>query len=78
MLGLAIFYGSVVFLENYSTYKITGEPFAINGRYLLPVLPIILVTTQANIIAWLPKNARKYLSVMTVASLLWASAYTVI
>lgn len=35
-------YISVLFVDNYQGYVKTGQPVAINGRYLLPFIPILL------------------------------------
>ncbi|HSX17234.1 MAG TPA: hypothetical protein VLH86_03980 [Patescibacteria group bacterium] len=52
-LGLiALLYCSVLWADNYSQYIDTGEPVAINGRYLLPVLmPLAAVFGRAMSIA---------------------------
>lgn len=55
LLGISMFYTFVIFTENYRTLLKLGEPFAINGRYLLPIIPFLLVTSQANIMVWKTK-----------------------
>lgn len=55
LLGISVFYTFVIFTENYRTLLKLGEPFAINGRYLLPIIPFLLVTSQANILVWKTK-----------------------
>lgn len=57
LLAVCLFYVAVVFFDNYRTYLRVGEPFAINGRYLLPVLPILLVISHQNIVTWLHDRA---------------------
>jgi hypothetical protein len=44
----SLFYVLVLWLQNYKMYKDTAQPVAINGRYLLPVIPIaVLLATLA-------------------------------
>ena len=50
-LGMSFFYTFVVFTENYRVLLKLGEPYAINGRYLLLVIPFFLVSAQANILS---------------------------
>lgn len=38
---LAVSYSVLVYMYNYNIYRYYGYPFAIQGRYLLPVLPLI-------------------------------------
>jgi hypothetical protein len=42
------FYGATLWLDNYRAFLQTGQPVAINGRYLLPVLlPMLLIGAVA-------------------------------
>lgn len=44
----SLFYVGVLWLDNYKMYKDTGIAVAINGRYLLPIVPVaILLSTLA-------------------------------
>jgi hypothetical protein len=48
MAGLVLFYALVLWVEDYSQFVETGQPVAINGRYLLPVIiPAALVLGRA-------------------------------
>lgn len=38
LLGMSLFYIAVLWAEDYSQFVETGQPVAINGRYILPVL----------------------------------------
>ncbi|HSX43646.1 MAG TPA: hypothetical protein VLF59_06215 [Candidatus Saccharimonadales bacterium] len=38
---LVLGYGAVLFVDGFSAYKKTGQPVAINGRYLIPFLPFL-------------------------------------
>lgn len=41
-------YGAALFLENYGAYARSGQPVAINGRYLLPMaLPAMVIAARA-------------------------------
>ncbi len=49
LLLLSGVYIAVLFVDNYSAYLRTGQPVAINGRYLLPVLlPVVAVVGVAT------------------------------
>jgi hypothetical protein len=39
----SVFYVLVLWLQNYKMYKDTGIAVAINGRYLLPIVPIVVL-----------------------------------
>jgi hypothetical protein len=41
LLLITVAYSVLVFLYNYNIYRYYGYPFAIQGRYLLPVLPFM-------------------------------------
>ncbi len=43
LLGVSLLYVVVLFLNNYQAYMRTGQPVAINGRYLLPIAPAALL-----------------------------------
>lgn len=50
-LGIAIitlFYILMVLFYNFNTYRFYGYPFAIQGRYLLPILPFIYLATLGS------------------------------
>jgi hypothetical protein len=42
-LAVCLFYITVLFLDGLEAYLRTGKPVAINGRYLLPVLPVLFL-----------------------------------
>jgi hypothetical protein len=47
-LVLGVLYVVALFADNFAGYALTGQPIAINGRYLLPILlPIIAVAARA-------------------------------
>jgi hypothetical protein len=73
ILAIGLFYVAVVFLDNYGTYRSLGEPFAINGRYLLPALPILLIISHQNITAWLGPRTRYVLANAGWAALIIAN-----
>ena len=37
-----LFYGAILFYQNYSAYQSIGQVVATSGRYFLPVIPIFL------------------------------------
>lgn len=39
--GLALLYVVMLWFDQFGMYRQTGQPVAINGRYLLPILPLI-------------------------------------
>jgi hypothetical protein len=41
--GVSVVYISALWFDEYKAYVRTGQPVAINGRYLLPFLPLLLV-----------------------------------
>jgi hypothetical protein len=48
LLGVSIVYAATLWLDEYRSYVRTGQPVAINGRYLLPILlPLILLGALA-------------------------------
>lgn len=44
-LGVSLLYTAVLWLDNYKMYKHTGIAVAINGRYLLPIVPLAVLMT---------------------------------
>jgi hypothetical protein len=72
LLASAAYIGAL-FLDEYQTYVSTGQPMAINGRYLLPVLPLIFVLFALAygelLKRWL--SAKVLLACLAIASLLW-------
>jgi hypothetical protein len=69
----AALYTAALFLDEYQSYVATAQPVAINGRYLLPVLPLILVLLALGygelLKRWL--SARLLLASVAIVSLLW-------
>jgi hypothetical protein len=43
LLTISVFYIVVLFLDGWAAYVYAGKPVAINGRYLLPVLPFLAI-----------------------------------
>jgi hypothetical protein len=46
---VSVLYIGVLFLQQYKLYSDTGQPVAINGRYLLPILPLLLVMSALTV-----------------------------
>lgn len=49
LLCVSVFYVGVLWLDNYQMYTKAGKAVAINGRYLLPVIPIAMLLTALAI-----------------------------
>jgi hypothetical protein len=68
-----IFYVGALWFDDYLSYVRTGQPVAINGRYLLPVLlPIFMLVALAGREAFkkMP-NVKLTLASVAIVSLLW-------
>lgn len=61
----AISYALVVFVNNYLIYVKYSQPIAMNGRYLLPVIPILLYYLSKSILILI--NHKKELSITFAA-----------
>lgn len=66
----SVLYLALLSFRLYGSYKLTGEPVAINGRYLLPLLPPIIATLICATV-WLTTklHIHKYLPVIASAIL---------
>jgi hypothetical protein len=68
LIGMAAIYVAVLWFQNYSQYKQTGQPVAINGRYLIPlILPLCAVFGRGmaqGLRLW-PK-AKVYVSILAI------------
>jgi len=63
---------AALWLEDFAQYKYTGWPVAIQGRYLLPVLPLgmlLLVMSVQKVIKW--QKVQIGLATLLVLGLLW-------
>lgn len=61
VLLLALFYITTIFVDDFRKYVQFGQPYAINGRYLLPALPFIFVLAGANLAALTRRLVRPFL-----------------
>lgn len=63
----------VLWLDEYREYLHTGQPVAINGRYLLPILPLILVIGALSLNALFGKfhTLKLAFAALVFGSLLW-------
>jgi hypothetical protein len=70
---VSVIYIGVLWLDEYEAYVRTGQPVAINGRYLLPVLPFILLLVAAALNELLKRQQKLKIALLLVAvlSLLW-------
>ncbi len=74
LLSLAAgFYTTVLWLDEYRAYLRTGQPVAINGRYLLPVLlPLILIgALSVNVLIKRRQSLKILLAMGTVLCFMW-------
>lgn len=62
-----VFYIVILWLEEFRSYTKTGQPVAINGRYLVPVFPIILFVIAAAINLQLRGRANLKIAVFAIA-----------
>jgi hypothetical protein len=71
--SVTIVYVVVLWLDEYEAYLRTGQPVAINGRYLLPVLPFMLLAVSLAFQELLKRRREAKLAILTAAilSLLW-------
>jgi hypothetical protein len=68
-----IFYVLVLFVDGYRAYVRTAQPVAINGRYLLPVLPLVLLLVAlswSKLLGTL-SSLKVALAAATVLCLIW-------
>jgi hypothetical protein len=67
---VALGYILVLFLNGYTDYARVGRPVAINGRYLLPVLPLLAIAIGKGISLTLQKfripQAKMYLAALVM------------
>jgi hypothetical protein len=71
---IAVGYILVLFMNGYSDYVRVGQPVAINGRYLLPVLPLIAVALgrgiKLTLVRFKIERFKPYLAAVAVLFLL--------
>ncbi|MDB5184417.1 MAG: hypothetical protein JWN38_225 [Candidatus Saccharibacteria bacterium] len=67
------FYVAVLFAQQYQMYSQTGMPVAINGRYILPVLPLLLVLSGLALRAALKRRTvlKSAVTVVAILSFAW-------
>lgn len=64
--------GAALWATNYSTYMRVGFPFAIQGRYLLPIVPLVLVMAGlavSMVLRW--RKLKAALAALTLIGLLY-------
>ena len=67
---LTITYALLVFLYNLNTYHYYGYPFAIQGRYLLPVLPFVYMAIVTSLVALYGRLSSRLRTSLVVVTLL--------
>jgi hypothetical protein len=72
-LGITVLYLAILWIDDYHTYLSTATPVAINGRYIFPVLPLILVIMALSYGELLKKWLVVKLALLSIAILcmLW-------
>jgi hypothetical protein len=72
-LAVSLGYLAVLWLNAYQAYVETGQPVAINGRYLLPVLPLLLIIAVAagNEVIKRHYKLKAGLAALVIICLLW-------
>ena len=70
---VSVVYTLALWLDEYKSYVATGQPVAINGRYLIPVLPLVLVLLAIAYGELLRRyfRAKVALACLAIVSLLW-------
>ncbi len=63
----AVTYCTVLWIDEYAAYVRTGQPVAINGRYLLPVLLPLMLFVGLCFAQWLHNRPRAKLAVAVIA-----------
>ncbi len=76
-----VFYVAALWITEYQLYRQTGQPVAINGRYLLPFLPFLILLGSLAVKELLAKRQRLQVAIASLAvlALLWGGgAFTYI
>lgn len=77
--AIIVFYIAVLFAQQFQMYAETGVPVAINGRYLWPIMPLIIVTGGLAVREIIRRPGYKAVLVsVALAGMLWgggASTY---
>jgi hypothetical protein len=60
----------VLFVFDYKTYLNTHAPLAIQGRYLLPIAPLVILAGGLALRKFFSNRTRVYLSIVLIAGLL--------
>ncbi|MEO7364268.1 MAG: hypothetical protein ABIV43_02045 [Candidatus Saccharimonadales bacterium] len=69
LLGVSLVYTVVLLLDNFEAYVRTGRPVAINGRYLIPFLPLVgMLSVLAG--GLLLRNRTRIIGVLALAAVL--------
>ena len=69
---VAVFYTIALYLDEYRAFADTGQPVAINGRYIFPViLPVILILVVGLAVLIRNSRLRTALAVLCIVGLCW-------
>jgi hypothetical protein len=70
--SVSVVYVAVLWLQEYQLFTQTGKPVAINGRYLLPILPMVILLLILAINELIKNVTAKYLlGCLVLLSLVW-------
>lgn len=67
LLTVTVFYLAVLWLDEYASFVRTSQPVAINGRYLLPVMPLLLVWLVLGMRELLERRPRLQMGLAAIA-----------
>ncbi len=68
---LAVLYAGILSFQLYGDYVDTANPVAINGRYLIPVLPLVAAVLIQSISALVGFIDRRIVSALAIASIVY-------
>lgn len=68
LLGTLVIYAGILWLQNYADYLHLGQPVALQGRYLTPVLAPLFILLGVSI-AWALRSYKKARVVITVTAI---------
>lgn len=73
LVTVVLFHVSLLWLEEFGMYAKAGQPVAINGRYLLPIMPLILILSALSVSQLLGQHRRLKLALasIAIAGFLW-------
>jgi hypothetical protein len=74
---VSIVYAAALFVQNFADFLETGQPVAVHGRYLLPILPLLLAII-ARCSVWAIQQQKASVRQALYASQLWLVVLSVV